>query len=39
MKKNQPLEKAGDKRAGAYAGHGAYLDVKEPYQGDSVNEH
>ncbi|WP_421378660.1 hypothetical protein ACOJQI_13450 [Bacillus salacetis] len=39
MKKEQPFNKAGDKRAGAYAGHGAYLDANEPYPGDSVNEH
>lgn len=24
---------------GAFAGHGAYLDVNEPHPGDSVNEH
>ncbi|MGM0845254.1 MAG: hypothetical protein ACQEUT_09775 [Bacillota bacterium] len=39
MKKNQGFEKAGEKRVGAYAGHGAFLDVNETYTGDSVNKH
>ncbi|WP_409250926.1 hypothetical protein V1502_12230 [Bacillus sp. SCS-153A] len=39
MKKARSSVKAGEKQMGAYAGHGAYLDINEPYPGDSVNEH
>ncbi|WP_044022158.1 hypothetical protein [Bacillus sp. SG-1] len=39
MKKEQPSKASGEKRMGAFAGHGAYLDVNEPHPGDSVNEH
>ncbi|WP_456274499.1 hypothetical protein [Bacillus sp. AK031] len=40
MKKDQSPGKAGeDKQMAAVSGHGAYLDVNEPYPGDSVNEH
>ncbi|RIW28625.1 hypothetical protein D3H55_21420 [Bacillus salacetis] len=39
MNKEQPFDKDGNKRMGALAGHGAYLDANEPYPGDSVNEH
>jgi hypothetical protein len=40
MKKDKSPGKAGeDKQIAGFSGHGAYLDVNEPYPGDSVNEH